>query len=49
MSLESNIPFVEQKMEQKDGDTRRFQRLSCTAAGCDCHKDFTVNGKPKPA
>lgn len=48
MSLHSDIPFVTEKMDQNDGATRRLQVLSCSASGCDCTKDFPVNGRAKP-
>ena len=48
MSLHSDIPFVTEKLDQNDGSTRRLQVLSCSASGCDCTKDFPVNGRAKP-
>lgn len=48
MSLHSDVPFVTEKLDQNDGSTRRLQVLSCSASGCDCTKDFPVNGRAKP-
>lgn len=48
MSLHSDTPFVTEKLDQNDGSTRRLQVLSYSASGCDCTKDFPVNGRAKP-
>jgi len=50
MSIKTHVPFVEGfKKTEDDGTTRTYQRLVCSAEGCECHKDFPVIGRPKPA